>query len=361
MRILVYDVAASSGGALSILTDFYQQVVEYGGDAEWHFVVSTPSLQEKMNIIVHRYPWVKSNPINRLFFDTFVVQKLVKKLKIDKILSLQNVCISRCSISQLISLHNALPFHKCDKTVLSSTVGIYKQRYLNKKIISSLRKAYKIFVPNDWIYNSCVAVKGVRSEKVQLIKPNISLPQILNMNNIAFDKPVLSFFYPANPEPYKRHDLIYKACLRLEENGYTNYNVFFTTRGDETAYIIRLKRKCLDAGLPVTFNGSIPREEVYARYCESVLLFPSNIETDALPIIEAMMCNAFIIATKTDFAECILKDYPNCLLIPVGDDVSLASAMQDVLEKKYSLVAFDKTVLSATGSKDGLVKAVLNS
>ena len=41
MRILVYDVAASNRGALSILTDFYQQVRQYGKDAEWYFVVST--------------------------------------------------------------------------------------------------------------------------------------------------------------------------------------------------------------------------------------------------------------------------------------------------------------------------------
>ena len=361
MRILVYDVAASNRGALSILMDFYQQVIEYGDNVEWHFVISTPELQERKNVIVHRFPWIKNNPINRVFFDTFVVQKLIKQLKIDKILSLQNVCVPRCSLPQLISLHNALPFHKCDKSVLSGSINIYKQRYLNRKIISSLRKAQKVFVPNTWIYNSCVAVRGIHEENIQLVKPNMVLPINVNNANTTFDKSIITFFYPANAEPYKRHDLLYKACMRLCKDNNQSYRLLLTVKGDETVNIRIIKSKCEDSKVPVEFRGSMTRDEVYNQYCESVLVFPSEIETDALPIIEAMMCNAFIIATKTDFAECILKDYPNSVLVPIGDDISFANAMKDVLARKYSILDYDKDKLKATGPKDGLVKAVINS
>ena len=360
MRILVYDVAASNRGALSVLNDFYQQVVEYGSDVEWHFVISTPELKEYENIHIHRYPWIKNSPVNRIFFDTFVIQKLIKRLKIDKVLSLQNVCIKRCRIPQMISLHNALAFHKCDSHVLCGTLSILKQRYINKNILSSLRKAQTIFVPNEWIYNSCAAVKGVKRSKIQLIKPHMVLPEISNKSNTGIQGRTTTFYYPANAEPYKRHDLIYKACRILNDEGFTSHNVVFTANGNENPYIDKIRKSCIDDNLPIVFHGNMSREEVYQYYFRSILLFPSEIETDALPIIEAMMCNAFIIATRSDFAECILKDYSNSVLVPLGEDIALAKAMREVLSDKYTIEINDNTI-AAIGQKDGLVKAVIRS
>lgn len=360
MRILVYDVAASNRGALSILTDFYQQVRQYGKDAEWYFVVSTPKLEETSNVHVLRFPWIKRNLINRVFFDSFLIQSLVMRLKVDRVLSLQNVCITRCSLPQDISLHNALPFHKCDNTVLSGTVSIFKQKYLNKKVLASLRNANRIFVPNEWIYNSCASIDGVDKEKLVLVKPNMRFPAFADSANTGLDNLEIVFYYPANAEPYKRHDLIYKACKRLVTEGQDSFRIVLTAQGNENSYIKSIKEKCDNDKLPISFSGNMTREEVYHYYCSSVLIFPSEIETDALPIIEAMMCNSFIVATRTDFAECILKDYPNSVLVPIGDDKSLAEAMRCVLEGQYAIKEYDRRNLTAIGSEDGLVKAVLN-
>lgn len=360
MRILVYDVAASSRGALSVLTDFYNQVQEFGHDAEWYFVISTPELEETKNIHVLRYPWIKNNPINRIVFDSCVIQRLAKRLNIDRILSLQNVCITRCSLPQDISLHNALPFHKCDKTVLSGTANVIKQKYLNRKVLASLRKANRVFVPNEWIYNSCASVEGVDKGKIVLVKPNMKLPSIAEVVNTGLSNSETTFYYPANAEPYKRHDLIYKACKRLVSEGKDSFRIILTVKGNENEYIRDLKQKCDIENLMISFMGNMTRDEVYQYYCRSVLVFPSEIETDALPIIEAMLCNSFIIASKTDFADCILKEYPNSALIPVGDDKSLADAMRNVLEGKYVIKEYDRRKLTAIGSEDGIVKAMLN-
>ena len=360
MRILVYDVAASNRGALSVLMDFYRQVVSFGGDTEWHFVISTPELEETEHVHIHRYPWIKRDPISRVYFDTFYIQRLIRELRIDQVLSLQNVCVSRCSLPQMISLHNALPFHKCDSSVLSGAVSILKQRYLNRKVLRSLVEAKRVFVPNDWIFASCARVKGVDAAKLRLVKPNLPLPPVIGQKNTALDGPTVTFYYPANAEPYKRHDMIYRACRKMQERGYT-FQVLLTARGNENAYIKSIKDGCEKNGLPVEFHGNMSREDVYRQYGCSVLLFPSEIETDALPLIEAMLCGAFIIAAQTDFAECILKDYPNTILVPMGDGDALAEAMGEVLDHKRVLVPYEQEVLGAVGDKNGLVKAVLHA
>ncbi|MCR4900461.1 MAG: glycosyltransferase [Treponema sp.] len=358
MKILVYDIAASNRGALSVLQDFHQQVLENGKKNEWHFIISTPELKEDVNVHVHRFPWIKNNPINRLFFDNFVIQRLIIQLKIDLIVSLQNVCVSRCNIPQRLVLHNALPFHKCDKTVLCGLFNILKQKYLNRKILKSLKLADKLIVPNEWIYNACSKISGIDIKRIKIVKPilEISVPK---EKYSGLEREPIEFFYPANAAPYKRHDLLVEACTRIPKSKYSTFSLILTTNGNENAYIKKYKSICELKQLPIHFHGAMSREEVMQHYCQSVLLFPSEIETDALPLLEAMMCNSFIIATKTDFAECILKNYPNCILIQIGDEKALAEAMCDVLSHKKISVEYKYEQENTTVKKDTLIRYLL--
>lgn len=58
--ILIYDVHASESGALAILDDLYNQILEYNDNSvKWIFIVSTPKYKETSNVIVRRYPWIK--------------------------------------------------------------------------------------------------------------------------------------------------------------------------------------------------------------------------------------------------------------------------------------------------------------
>ncbi len=358
MRIMVYDVAASNRGALSVLMDFYHQVVEYDKDNEWFFAISTPELEETKNVKVLRYPWIKRNLLLRLFFDNILVQKLIRQYEIDLIVSLQNICISRCKIPQHISLHNALPFHKCDHMVLAGTLEILKQRYLNRKVIRSLKTAQSVYVPNEWIYNACAKIEGINKENIVMIKP--SLPDIKHESNqIIPDQYFSRFFYPANAEPYKRHDIIAEACRILSENGIMDYQVLFTAQGNENKFISGIKTRCAELKLPVNFGGGISREEVYLNYKNRVLLFTSEIETDALPIIEAMICNAFIIATATDFAECILKGYPNSVLVPRDNPVALAHELEKAIRGEFEIIEYSIDGLEPSGQSGELIKTIL--
>lgn len=58
MRILVYDVAADSGGAATVLRSFYE---EFSRDTEheYLFVLSVFELPETERIRVLNYPWIK--------------------------------------------------------------------------------------------------------------------------------------------------------------------------------------------------------------------------------------------------------------------------------------------------------------
>ena len=356
MNILVYDIAASSRGALSVLEDFYRQVSSEK-EHTWHFVVSLPRLPEKENIRIHRYPWVKKNPLFRVFFDLFYIHGVIRRCKIDRIVSLQNVMVTNCRLPQVVVLHNALPFHRCDRSVLSSTVGILKQRVINRRIMKSLVAAERVIIPNEWMYRSCIGVPGVKASKVVMVKPNMEVPECVSKFK-GFEGSAPRFFYPANAEPYKRHDLIFDACEILNGRGVSGYQVLFTLTGNENRHLMRLKGK---SSVPdrFCFGGALSRERVFQEYGRSVLLFPSEIETDALPIIEAMMCGDFIIATETEFAKCILRDYPDKILIPRNAPEALADAMHKVILGDFTISGGGAVDFNAWSKAGDIVDAVL--
>ena len=68
MKIMVFDVPADSGGALTILNQYYDKAVK-DTENEWIFIISTPILKSKMNVKVVNFPWVKKSWFHRLYFD----------------------------------------------------------------------------------------------------------------------------------------------------------------------------------------------------------------------------------------------------------------------------------------------------
>ncbi|MEH7106445.1 glycosyltransferase, partial [Bacillus sp. JJ1764] len=63
--------------------------------------------------------------------------------------------------------------------------------------------------------------------------------------------------------------------------------------------------------LPIEFVGTLDRKDVFEYYSNSILIFPSFIETVGLPLMEAKMHKGVIIASDCQFSREILKGYEN--------------------------------------------------
>ena len=150
MNIMVFDVPAVSGGALSILEHFYN---EYKSDLknQYIFVVSKPELQDTPNIRVLRYPWIKRSWLHRLFFDNFVAPKLLQKHKIEEILSLQNIIIPHTKIRQTIYIHNSIPFSEYRFSFAKNRVLWLYQNVFNRMLYRSIKRANKVLVQTEHV------------------------------------------------------------------------------------------------------------------------------------------------------------------------------------------------------------------
>ena len=199
MRIMVFDVPAESGGALTILKQYYDRAIN-DKDNQWLFVISTPYLNETENVKVLRYPWIKKSWFHRLYFDKFKAGKIVKKYNVDEVLSLQNVIIQKCKVKQILYLHQPLPFvEKKYKLTENLKFWVY-QNLISRMIYKSIKKADRVIVQTRWMKEACLRNVNTENNKFKVEHPKINI-EVKNKYTEEIDKNKL-FFYPSSALSY---------------------------------------------------------------------------------------------------------------------------------------------------------------
>ena len=320
MKIMVFDVPASSGGALTILEQYHRRAIE-AMSTKWIFVISTPKLSETSNTKVLNFPWAKKNWFYRIYFDCVVAPKLVNKYKPDEILSLQNVIIPRTKVKQTIYLHQPLTF--AEKIYGGASKRI--RRYiLSKTTLVSLKKATKVIVQTIWMKEACIN-KGISEGKIYVESPEIT--DVVRGCYIRDCKSPCLFIYPAVPTAYKNHVVILKAAMLLKQGNIENYRIIFTLTGEENKLSRKLLKSVKENDLSIIFSGMLSKEDLFSYYRKAILLFPSFIESFGLPLLEAKLHNAPIITSDCAFSHEILDGYEKVDFFRYDDEKTLSELM----------------------------------
>lgn len=328
MNIMVYDVAASSGGAVSILENYY---TEHKQDKKNHYyyILSVVNLPDADNITVINVPQIKKNWFRRLIFDCFSVNKLIEKYNIDEVLSLQNTIIPFFNGRQVVYVHNALPFSQHRFSLMEDKVLWIYQNIIGEIIIRSVKRADQIIVQTDWMKEAVERITK-SNKKIKVEFPSVYIP-----DNCVYDERENRnyFFYPANCSSFKNHKVIFEACHLLHEEGIDNYSVIFTLNGDETDKIQKIRDDFEMISSNIVWKGYMSKEEVFEMYSKSVLIFCSYIETVGLPIYEAMKVGSPILIADTDYSKNIATKYNLISYFPVNDAKTLKNLMKQYIRR----------------------------
>ena len=331
-KVIVLDVQAEESGALTILTDFFNQVRETKDkNVKWIFVLSKPELKcNNENIEVIRFPWVKKNWLCRLFFDVVILKKLIHEHRPDNIFSLQNKGVVGFRGNQEVYFHMAvyLTDYRFSLRRDGKKLWLY-QNVLKGLVLNSLKHVNTIIVQTNWMKNALMKETNIANDKIIVRPPQINIDNIKSF--AESESNYKRFFYPALPFTYKCHLVILKAAKVLNDLGICDFELFFTIRGDENPLACELKEYVDKYKLNVSFLGTITREQVFALYSTSVLVFPSGLESFGLPLLEAKLSGTPIISSDTDFAKEILDDYPKVSYFHGQDYHQLADIMKQII------------------------------
>lgn len=349
MRILVSDIAASSGGAKSILLEFYRFLVNSGDKNEWFFLLSEQLIEETENIHVILLSQIKKSWCRRLWFDCISGRWLVKRIAPDIIFSMQNTAIFCNDLPQYIYVHQPLPFQSVKKfSILKKTERVYAvyQYLIGYFIKRSIKHSQGIFVQTQWMKDA--TAKYIAPEKILVVPPSIFLDE--NMDRSPVPMQHNHFFYPANGAIYKNHRAITDAVKLLKEEGITDFQVDLT----------------LDAPIDpaekpaqIMYLGSLPRQTVIEKFRSNILLFPSYIETYGLPLAEARLMQGLILAADTPFAREILCGYSNAWFFDPFDPSQLKELMKKTITGEIRLQHTEQAEMVQSNSWEKVVKHIV--
>lgn len=328
VKIVVYDIAADSSGALGVLEDHYFQA--RNSTDEYIFLVSVPKFEEIDNVKVRNYPWVKKSWIHRLCFDFVVAPKLIKQIKPDYVLSLQNTIIPRVKSRQIVYEHNCIPkaFTDYRFSFVREPELWVRQNVIGRIIERSLKEADRVIVQTKWMKDRCINNLNIAPETISVEPP------VLKVTPKGLYSPIIpvEFLYPSTGFRFKNHILIIEAVKLLQRYNVHNYIVRFTLGENESKYVSELKK--LSKDLPIEYIGWQSRDDLFELYSRSVILFASKLESFPLPLVESREAHCPIIAPNCEYAVEALSGYENKLLFDHNDPCSLANSMREIIQNK---------------------------
>ncbi len=300
-KVLVFDVAASSGGALTVLKSFYNEAVSHK-DIKWVFVLSAQHVAPTDNVTVKVCSWIKKSRLHRLYFDYFVAPAIVREEAPEQVLSLQNINIPFVKAKQITYVHQSIPFCDLKFSIRKNPIEWLYQNVICRFIYKSIRGSDAVVVQTQWMKKAVMDKTGIAESKLLVTPPTVEADLRVRYSDTPENR--RQFFYPAAYASYKNHAAIIEAARLLRAQGVEKFEVILTLESGE------LPEELRDAP-GIKCEGRLPFSRVQELYGSSVLLFPSLLETFGLPLAEAAAAGAPIIAADLPYANEVLSGYQN--------------------------------------------------
>ena len=316
MRIVVNDIAASTGGAMTVLRDFYRCVCEHDTENEWIFLLGEKYFEETDNVKIIAMPAVKKSGVKKVLFDFVTGRKFISALKPDLVFSLQNIITFGMKVPQVTYIHQSIPFQSIKK--FSFLKGSERklaviQRLIGRIIKRSAKKSNCVIVQTEWMKEAVCKQCRLPAERVRVVMPQVK--PFDGEKKLELD--ATSFFYPTSLGVYKNNAAVFTACEQLDQKG-LEFDVVLTLPES----VSNGQVKCV---------GRIPYEDVVDCYHTSTLLFPSYIETFGYPLAEARQAGTIVLAADTDFSREVLRGYENAYFFDPFKPQELADLMEQVI------------------------------
>ena len=355
--VFVNDVAATEGGALTILKQFLSNISKYSPqDFVYYIFCSLQELKQYESSNIKIITDVKGTKwLERIKWDLFGLKKWSQShhLKADLIISLQNTgCRYYSGTKQIVFIQQALAFCSSKKWsfLKKKERALWFYQHIYKQIIRySLRKDTLLVAQTETMKNAIIQQFKWDKSKIKVIRPSLEEIKVEKVNKINFNDNKFHIFYPASTVLYKNHEIIIRALQYLKEKDrdvYNNLLVHFTFKpeGARNLELVNLINK-LGVNEAIKLEGQLPYKRVLSFYksCD-LMVFPSYIESYGLPLREAAFFGLPILASDLPFSREVLKDYSGGKFLDYTNSQVWAETIKEFYKKKVKFPSYREQV-----------------
>lgn len=286
----------------------------------------TPTEREYVNVKVIE----GQGRLARVLWDEFGFKKELRRLGVVPrcILSLQNTVASYPGVfDNYVYLHQPLPISEMNWSLFDRSERAYWfYKHIYPIFMRRRRQRVKsYFCQGAWMKPRYAKLLGVDESKIVVSRPLFNVDP---RNDISVRRPVRGlFYYPALYHPYKGHAKLVEAVKLMVSSDpviYRDLKVVFTI---EKGAAPKLEAEINKYGLNSFFDfvGLMPLSQVRDFYNRAAaMLFPSELETFGLPLLEAAEVGCPVIAFNKPFVTELLVDYPGLSLCDSTQDMANA-------------------------------------
>ena len=310
-KVLVIDVAAEYGGAITVLNSFYRESLQFP-EVCWTYLVSKDIFRtdycDNINSVV--LPWVKKSWFHRLFFETIYLSKYLKKNHYDVIVSLQNTLLVATAPNSrsYILVHHPVQFYNgwLSPFNIEGLKMIARKHVVGRLIQFSVKRSNFVFAQTSWMRDRIAQWKP--HHLILMVKMDDDLS---DTSSRSFNGKMWSgnFLYPAHPGYVKNHEFIIRMLLLMKSERLPLPKILFTIDPNSNHTARRLFQKAKKLELPIEFIGVLDHTELMSLLENHVIVFPSKIETFGLPLLEARLRGTPILAIRQPYAMEVLDGY----------------------------------------------------
>lgn len=346
MRIVVNDIAANKGGAMTILRDFYSAVCQLDKENEWIFLLNDRYFEETDNVKIKVLPEIKKSKFKKLLFDFVTGKHYIRRLSPDVVFSLQNIMTFGLKVPQIVYVHQSIPFQSVKRFSFlkaSERKLAVIQHLIGKVIKLSARKCDCIIVQTKWMKEAVCRLCHLPEDKVLTSLPTVR-GETADLSDNTFD--AASFFYPTADAIYKNNGCIRDASALLKSKNIP-HRITLTLPQEKSSGCI-------------TCTGRLPYEDVWKWYRCATLIFPSYIETFGYPLAEARQAGGIVLASDTAFSREVLDGYENAYFFDPFKPEELAALMEAVLAGKIIKKEIKDSSTKTDDGWGGVIRTVLS-
>lgn len=346
-HIVVIASACRSSGALSILKQFIDSILERKDNIIYHIIVD-PTFKYTQDDKVSYYYICTRSWKSRIYWDFFGFNSWLIKQDFtpDLLISLQNTSVRlKMDIPKVVYYHQPLPLEKQKWSFFKKQERLFfLYKYIYPFFVKSLHTKHTYLVVQIPSIKEKYSRKfNISKSKIRVFSPKISKINDSEILEYPYTKKEYHFIYPATPLIYKNHTFLLDVLSKIKV---INLPIFEKIRLHFT--FEKYENKCLSEKVKhdnlakqVIFEGKSDYQTLLRKYKSSrALLFPSYIETFGLPLIEAAMFGLPILAPNIAYARDVIGSYEGAKFIDLDDKETWAKEIIKICQTSPSFKGF---------------------